>query len=61
MTRNGTKKSLAGSRQGGAGLGWGDAPRFWSKANREDRKENVISEVTRMEEECYKVKAVLQG
>ncbi|KAJ8391007.1 hypothetical protein AAFF_G00097850 [Aldrovandia affinis] len=43
---------------GQTGLGWGEAPQFWSKAN---RKEMVVSEVTKMEEERYKIKAVSQG
>ena len=46
---------------GRAGLGWGEAPQFWSKANRKERKEMVVAEVTRMEEDCYKIKAVSQG
>ncbi|KAL6461854.1 hypothetical protein MHYP_G00299990 [Metynnis hypsauchen] len=29
---------------GRAGLGWGDVPRFWSKANRKERKEMVVAE-----------------
>ncbi|KAJ8414518.1 hypothetical protein AAFF_G00037200 [Aldrovandia affinis] len=46
---------------GRTGLGWGEAPQFWSKANRKERKEMVVSEVTKMEEERYKIKAVSQG
>ncbi|RXN29065.1 hypothetical protein ROHU_018794 [Labeo rohita] len=46
---------------GRAGLGWGAMPRFWSKANRKQRKEMVVAEVTRMEEDRYKIKAVSQG
>ncbi|KAL6489820.1 hypothetical protein MHYP_G00001650 [Metynnis hypsauchen] len=30
---------------GRAGLGWGDVPHFWSKANRKERKEMVVAEV----------------
>ncbi|KAL0188639.1 hypothetical protein M9458_015738, partial [Cirrhinus mrigala] len=43
---------------GRVGLGWGVMPRFWSKANRKQRKEMVVAEVTRMEEDRYKIKAV---
>ncbi|KAJ8417897.1 hypothetical protein AAFF_G00227400 [Aldrovandia affinis] len=39
---------------GWTGLGWGEAPQFWSKANRKERKEMVVSEVTKMEEECLR-------
>ncbi|RXN06597.1 hypothetical protein ROHU_032706 [Labeo rohita] len=46
---------------GRAGLGWGAMPRFWSKANRKQRKEMVVAEVTRMEEDRYKIKAMSQG
>ncbi|XP_077382825.1 5-azacytidine-induced protein 2 isoform X1 [Festucalex cinctus] len=46
---------------GRAGLGWGEAPRFWSKANRKEQKQMVVAEVARMEEERYKIKAVSQG
>ena len=46
---------------GRAGLGWGEAPRFWSKAHRKERKEMVVAEVMRMEEDRYKIKAVSQG
>ncbi|KAJ8364766.1 hypothetical protein SKAU_G00135970 [Synaphobranchus kaupii] len=55
-------QELVGRVQAGrAGLGWGEAPRFWSKGNQKERKEMVVSEVTRMEEERYKIKAVSQG
>ncbi|KAJ8394722.1 hypothetical protein AAFF_G00043220 [Aldrovandia affinis] len=40
---------------GRTGLGWGEALRFWSKANRKERKEMVVSEVTKIEEERYKI------
>lgn len=55
-----TKKSLAGSKQEGAGLGWGEALRFWSEANWKEAKELVVSEVTRVEKERYEAKAVSQ-
>lgn len=46
---------------GRAGLGWGEAPRFWSKANRKEMNEMVVAEVARTEEERLKIKAVSQG
>ncbi|CAJ1057939.1 hypothetical protein F2P79_020824%2C partial [Xyrichtys novacula] len=55
-------QEIVGRVQAGrAGLGWGEAPRFWSKASRKERKELVVAEVTRTEEERYKIKAVSQG
>ncbi len=47
-------------QKGRAGLGWGEAPLFWSRANHKERKEMVVAEVTRMEEERYRIKAVSQ-
>ncbi len=38
-----------------------EAPRFWSKANHKERKEMVVAEVSRIEEERYKIKAVSQS
>ncbi|KAJ8414256.1 hypothetical protein AAFF_G00051260 [Aldrovandia affinis] len=38
---------------GRTGLGWGEALQFWSKVN---MKEMVVSDVTKMEEEQYKIK-----
>ncbi len=46
---------------GRVGQGWGETPQLWSKANHKERKEMVVAEVTRMEEERYKIKAVSQG
>lgn len=55
-------REIMGRVQAGrAGLEWGEAPRFWSKANRKERKEMVVAEVTRMEEDRYKIMAVSQG
>ena len=52
-------QEIVGRVQAGrAGLGWGGAPRFWSKANHKERKEMLVAEVTRTEEERYKIKAV---
>eukprot|EP00064_Thunnus_orientalis_P002837 superscaffoldBa00000219_g2845 len=41
----------------GRGLGWGEAP----KATKKERKAVVVEEVTRAEQELYKIKAVAQG
>lgn len=55
-------QEIVGRVQAGrAGLGWGEAPRLWSKANRKEKKEMVVAEVTRMEEERYKMKAVSES
>ncbi|XP_023815255.1 uncharacterized protein LOC111948071 [Oryzias latipes] len=52
---------IVGKTQSGrAGLGWGTAPKFWSKATKNERKEMVIAEVTRSEENQYKIKALSQ-
>lgn len=45
---------------GRASYEWGTAPKMWSKATKKDRKDLVISEVVKMEEECYKIRAVSQ-
>ncbi len=45
---------------GRAGLGWGTAPKMWSKGTKKARKELVVSEVIKMEDETYKIKAVSQ-
>ncbi|KAE8287091.1 hypothetical protein D5F01_LYC15053 [Larimichthys crocea] len=55
-------QEIVGRVQAGrASIGWGEAPRFWSKANRIERKEMVVAEVIRMEEDHYKIKATSQG
>lgn len=55
-------QEIVGRVQAGrSGLGWGEVPRLWSKANNKERKGMVVSEVTRMEEERYKIKAVSLG
>ncbi|KAJ8398945.1 hypothetical protein AAFF_G00416120 [Aldrovandia affinis] len=46
---------------GRAGLGWSDPPVLWSKASRKERKDLVVSEVTRIEQEELRVKSVAQG
>ncbi len=48
-------------QKGRAWLGWGEVPLFWSMANHKERKEMVMAEVTRMEEERIRIKAVPQG
>ncbi|KAK0153977.1 hypothetical protein N1851_003944 [Merluccius polli] len=54
-------REIVGRTQSGrAGLGWGTAPKFWSKATRKERKDLVIVEVVRSEEEQYKVRALSQ-
>lgn len=47
--------------RGRAGLGWGDLPMRWSRTNRKERKDLVVSEVIKMAEEEYRVKAEAQG
>lgn len=47
-------REIMGRVQAGrAGLGWGEMPCFWSKANRKQRKEMVVAEVKRMEEDRW--------
>lgn len=36
-------------------------PWFWSKTDRTERKKMVVADVTRMEDERYKIKAVLKA
>lgn len=48
-------------QQGRAGLGWGTAPRMWSKASKTERNKLVISKVVREEKESYKMKAMSQS
>ncbi|KAJ8375377.1 hypothetical protein SKAU_G00059570 [Synaphobranchus kaupii] len=45
---------------GRSGLRWGPAPKLWSKASKRKRKELVVLEVIRMEDEMYKIRAVSQ-
>lgn len=45
-------------KTGWAGLGWSDPPILWSKANRKERKDLVVAEVTRVEQEELRVKSV---
>ncbi|KAL6473069.1 hypothetical protein MHYP_G00192570 [Metynnis hypsauchen] len=54
-------KEVVGRTQSGrAGLGWGTATKFWSKASKKERKQLVIEEVVRSEEDLYKIKALSQ-
>lgn len=46
---------------GWAGLRWGDPHSLCSRTSKKERKVLVIFEVTRMEQEEYRVKAVAQG
>lgn len=46
---------------GRTGLRWGETQWFWSKANRKERKELVVSEVMRMEKGRFKIKVVSAG
>lgn len=48
------------TQQGRAGLGWGAAPKRWSKATKKETKDLVIFEVVRMEEERHKTTVVSQ-
>ena len=48
-------------QSGRAGLGWSDPPILWSKASWKERKGLVVAEVTRIEQEELRVKAVAQG
>nr|XP_061825268.1 uncharacterized protein LOC133612115 [Nerophis lumbriciformis] len=54
-------QEMVGQIQSGrAGFGWVTASKMWSKASRKERKDLVISEVVKMEEESYMIKAVGQ-
>ncbi len=46
---------------GRAGLGWSEPPILWSKASRKERKDLVVAEVTRIEQEELRVRSVAQG
>ncbi len=46
---------------GQAGLGWGDPPSLSSRADKKERKDLVVVEITKMEQEQYRVQAVAQG
>nr|XP_055073968.1 uncharacterized protein LOC129453655 [Misgurnus anguillicaudatus] len=46
---------------GQAGLGWSEPPILWSKASRKERKDLVVVEVTRIEQEELRVRSVTQG
>lgn len=47
-------------QQGRRGLGWGEPQKFWSKASEKERKELLVTEVTRMEEDKFLVKSLSQ-
>ncbi len=44
-----------------AGLGWSESPILWSKASKKERKDLVVAEVTRIEQEELRVRSVAQG
>ncbi len=44
-----------------AGLGWSEPPILWSKASKKERKDLVVAEVTRIEQEELRVRSVAQG
>ena len=46
---------------GRAGLGWSNPPNLWFKANRKERKDLVVAEVTRVKQEELRVKSVARG
>lgn len=51
-------QEIVGRTQSGrTDLRWGTAPKMWSQATRKERKELVISEEVRTEEEHYQIKA----
>lgn len=55
------KEVISKVQTGRAGTVWGEAPWFWSKASRKERKELVVAEVTRIENECYRIQVLVQG
>ncbi len=55
-------KQIVGMVQTGlAGLGWSEPPILCSKASRKERKDLVVVEVTRVEQEELRVRSVAQG
>ncbi|KAG1925338.1 hypothetical protein F2P79_025614 [Pimephales promelas] len=55
------REVLGRVQDGRAGVGWGQAPLFWSNASKEERKAMVAAEVMRAEHERLTIKAVSQG
>ncbi len=55
------KEIIGRVQKGRMRLGFGEAPWFWFKASRRERKDLVVSEVTSMENVRYKIKADAQG
>lgn len=45
---------------GRAGFGCGTVPKMWSQATKKEREDLVISEAVKMEEECFKIRALNQ-
>ncbi len=55
-------KQIVGMVQTGrAALGWSEPPILWSKASKKERKDLVVAEVTRIEQEELRVRSVAQG
>lgn len=55
-------QQIVGMVQAGrAGLGWSEPPILWFKASRKERKDLVVAEVTRIEQEELRVRSVAQG
>lgn len=46
---------------GWAGLGWGDPLSLWCRSSKKEGKDLVVSEVSKMGQEKYRVKAMAQG
>lgn len=56
-----TEREIVGWLQSGrTSFGWGTASNVWSKASRKGRRKDLgITIVTKMEQECYKIRAVI--
>lgn len=46
---------------GRGGLGWGEPPALWSKVGKKERKDLVVLEIIKMDQESYRVQAVAHG
>lgn len=55
------KEIVSRGQKGNIALRWGEALLVWYKDSRKEMKELEVSEMTKMEVECYKIKAVAQG
>ncbi len=54
-------KQIVGMVQTGRADGWSEPPILWSKASNKERKDLVVEEVTRIEQEELRVRSVAQG